>query len=124
MREDTMRLAIACFAGAVVLSGCASTNDSQTALSGSLPPDVGNGIGSQYGNYEMRPAGETHDSAGDRCVIFNWDRPLNKDFVIRYTSASCESKEHPVWMTTTKYTREVIPISQSSLKDAEGQTGP
>ena len=85
--------------------------------SGNLPHDFGNGLGSQYGNYEMRAAGETRDADGDRCVVFNWDRPLNRNFVIRYSSESCESKAHPIWMTTTKYTRAVVPISESGLKD-------
>ena len=77
---------------------------------------MGNGIGSQFGNYEMRPAGETHDITGDRRVVFNWDRPLNRNFAIRYSTESCESKEHPIWMNTTPYVRTVIPISESNLK--------
>src|SRR6185437_126051 len=112
-------LAMSAIAFATMLSGCSSTNTSAISPPPSgLPHDVGNGVGSQYGNYVMQPAGETHDSAGNRCVVFNWDRPLNKDFAIRYSSNSCESKVHPEWMTTTAYTRSVIPISQSNLAHA------
>lgn len=112
-----MRSATICCVLAMTLSGCASMHPSTAPALGNLPLDVGNGVGSQYGNYEMRPAGETHDAAGNRCVVFNWDRPLNKNFAIRYSSASCESRAHPVWMNTTDYTRAIIPISQSNLKD-------
>lgn len=117
-----MRLALICCAVLIVpvLSGCSSANFSGSSVKGgTLPFDVGNGIGSQYGNYEMHPGGETRGSEGQRCVVFNWDRPLNRQFAIRYTSASCESKEHPVWMTTTDYTRKIIPISESNLKDGQ-----
>jgi hypothetical protein len=116
-----MKLAVACCVLAMALTACASTNVSELSK-GSLPLDVENGVGSEHGNYEMVPAGETRDAAGDRCFVFNWDRPLNKDFAIRYTSASCESREHPIWMSATPYTRKVIPISESNLKGAQGQT--
>jgi hypothetical protein len=96
-----MRLAVACCSASITLalSGCSSTNVSEPPSElGGLPLNVGNGIGSQYGNYAMVPDGETLGPSGQRCFIFNWDRPLNKDFAIRYTSASCESKEHPEWV--------------------------
>lgn len=116
-----MRSATICCVLAVTLSGCASMHARNAAPAPSnLPFDIGNGTGSQYGNYEMRSAGETRDAAGDRCIVFNWDRPLNKNFAIRYSSASCESKDHPIWMNTTNYTRTVISISQSNLKDQSG----
>lgn len=111
-----MKAVIACSVIAVALSGCASMVPTRRRPPDALPLDVGDGIGSQYGNYEMRSAGETHDADGDRCVIFNWDRPLNKNYAIRYSSESCESKDHPIWMNTTAYTRTVIPMSQSNLK--------
>jgi len=76
------------------------------------------GIGNQFGNYEMRAAGETRDAVGDHCTIFDWDRPLNRNYGIRYTSQSCESKEHPAWQSATTYARSVIPISQSYLATA------
>ena len=116
-----MRLIIVCGAIVFVLSACTSR---LPLAAGGLPPEVDDGIGSQYGNYEMRPAGETKDAGGNRCVIFNWDRPLNRNFVIRYSTESCESKEHPIWMNTTPYVRSVIPIAQSNLKNAQTGTLP
>ena len=113
-----MKLAIACCGLAMALSGCSTTQLPESSAA-RLPLSVGNGVGSQYGNYEMQPAGETQDAAGNRCFVFNWDRPLNRDFAIRYSSASCESKEHPVWMSATPYTRKIIPISQSNLAPAK-----
>lgn len=114
--EGVMRSATIVGVLAVALAGCTATPVSNSVPArGTLPLDIGNGTGSQYGNYEMRPASETRDAAGNRCVVFNWDRPLNKNFAIRYSSASCESKDHPIWMNTTSYTRIVIPISESSL---------
>jgi hypothetical protein len=117
-----MRLAFACCAIAITLSGCTSGSKPPSEAV-TLPPDVGNGVGSQYGNYGGRFDGETRSPSGERCFIFNWDRPLNKDFAIRYSSASCESKEHPAWMTTTTFTRKVIPIAESHLKNAPDETG-
>jgi hypothetical protein len=110
-----LRLVLLVGAMALALSGCASAPERKPSSPGTLPFDAGNGVGSQFGNYEMRPAGEAHDAAGNRCVIFNWDRPLNRSFAIRYTSESCESKEHPEWMSATRYVRSVIPLSQSNL---------
>lgn len=113
-----MKLIIVCGAIVFALSACTSR---LPLAAGGLPAEVDNGIGSQYGNYEMTPAGETKNAAGNRCVIFNWDRPLNRNFVIRYSTESCESKEHPVWMSATPYVRSVIPISQSNLKSGQNE---
>jgi hypothetical protein len=82
---------------------------------------VNNGVGSQYGNYPAQTGGEIRGPDGERCVLFNWDRPLNKDFAVRYTSMSCESKEHPQWMTTRDGPTTVIPLSQSNLGQSVGQ---
>jgi hypothetical protein len=120
--EGELRHIAAYCVAALGLASCASTPPQKS--SPALPFDVGNGVGSQFGNYEMRPAGETHDAAGNRCVTFNWDRPLNRDFAIRYTSESCSSKEHPDWRTATPYVRTVIPISQSYLSGYQATTAP
>jgi hypothetical protein len=108
-----MRLVVACCSVslALALSGCAS------APAVDVPMSVGNGVGSQYGNYAAQMDGEMRGPAGERCVIFNWDRPLTKDLAMRLRSASCESKEHPGWMVATEISRTVIPISESNLKD-------
>jgi hypothetical protein len=82
---------------------------------------VGNGLGSQYGNYAARMDGEMRGPSGERCVIFNWDRPLTKDLAIRLRSASCESRERPGWMVSREISRTVMPISESYLKDEQGE---
>jgi hypothetical protein len=53
-----------------------------------LPPEVGGGRGSEFGNYAAVAAGET-TIKGARCVLFDWDRPLPDGNVIRLRSASC-----------------------------------
>jgi hypothetical protein len=106
-----MRSAVACcsISLALALSGCSSTR--------ALPFTVGNGRGEQYGNYGAQMAGEMRGPSGERCVLFNWDRPLTKDLAIRYTSASCDSKERPGRMVCMEISRTLIPISESNLKD-------
>lgn len=110
-----MRRTLAWCVLATALSACSSTQSPDSSAA-RLPLSVGNGIGSQYGNYAMRPGGETQDAEGNRCYVFNWDRPLNGRFAIRYTSSSCESKVHPIWMSATPYVRTVIPIGESNLQ--------
>lgn len=119
-----MKLAVACCTTsiALALSGCSSTDVPKPSSDfGGLPLNVDGGVGSQHGNYAMVPGGEMQGPSGQRCFIFNWDRPLTKGFAIRYTSASCESKGQPEWMTTTSYSRSVIPISESNLKDGQNE---
>lgn len=110
-----MRLVVACgtVAAALALSGCSST---PAAV---VPMSVGNGVGSQYGNYAAQMDGEMRGPAGERCVLFNWDRPLTKDLALRLRSASCDSPERPGWMVSTEISRTVIPIAASNLKDAQ-----
>ena len=114
-----MRLVVACCSVsiALALSGCSSTP------AANLPPGVGNGVGSQYGNYAAQMDGEMRGPSGERCVIFNWDRPLTKDLAMRLRSASCESKERPGWMVGTEISRAIIPISESNLKDEQDEAG-
>jgi len=108
---------------ALVLCGC-STTPQNAPKAIELPPSVGNGVGSQYGNYGAEMAGETRGPDGERCVLFNWDRPLTKDLALRMVSASCDSKEHPGWMVPREISRTVIPISESNLKDWKDETSP
>jgi hypothetical protein len=116
-RGSPMRLVIACCAGsmALALSGCAAT----PAVN--LPLNVGNGAGSQYGNYAGQMDGEMNGPAGERCVVFNWDRPLTKEPAVRTRSASCESTERPGRMVAKELSRTVIPMSESNLKDEQGE---
>lgn len=102
-----------CVAGFVLaLSGCTATPRA------GLPLNYGNGVGSEHGNYAAERDGETRGPAGERCVVFHWDRPLSRDLAVRLTSASCESREHPNRMTSTEMSRTVIPLSDSNLRDA------
>ncbi|MDR3517790.1 MAG: hypothetical protein P4M00_18460 [Azospirillaceae bacterium] len=116
-----MRLTVACGAVsmALALAGCAAT----PAIN--LPPSVENGLGSQHGNYGAETDGEMRGPSGERCVLFNWDRPLTRDLALRLRSASCESRERPGWMVSSEISRTVIPMSQSDLMKGEpDQTRP
>lgn len=99
----------------LALAACASP------LPPDLPTTVDNGIGEQYGNYGAVVAGETRGPSGERCVLFDWDRPLVRGFAIRYVSESCESRERPGLMVCREISRTVIPIEQSNLKDELGK---
>jgi hypothetical protein len=116
-----MRLAVACCSLALALSGCSSPKEAAPAAE--LPPSVGNGVGSQYGNYAARPEGEMRGPSGEPCVVFDWDRPLTRDLAVRVRSASCESQERPGRMVSREISRTVIPISESNLKDERDEAG-
>jgi hypothetical protein len=72
---------------------------------------------------QLRRANGRRDAraSGERCIIFNWDRPLTKDLALRLRSASCESRERPGWMISTEISRTVVPISESNLKDEQDE---
>jgi hypothetical protein len=102
---------------AAALSACSSPPQPRPPIAPvapALPPSIGNGIGSEFGNYGGKLAGDAKGPAGQHCMVFNWDRPLNRDFAIRYSSLSCD-QEGREWKTTTTYTRSVIPIAQSTF---------
>lgn len=115
-----MRFVVACCATALMLSGCAASGGPTPGL----PPTVGNGLGSQYGNYAAQMDGEMRGPSGERCVVFNWDRPLTQDLVLRLRSASCESPDHPGRMVAIDLSRTVVPISASNLKDERAEAPP
>jgi len=109
-----MRLAVVGCAGSIglALCGCAS------APPPVLPPlSVEHGLGSEHGNYAAQADGEMRGPAGERCVVFNWDRPLSNGMVVRLRSASCESKDHPGRMVATELSRTIIPMAESNLAD-------
>ena len=93
---------------ALILSGCAATGDRPPS-----PMMIDNGTGSQHGNHAARMDGEMRGPSGERCVVFNWDRPLSKDFALRLRSASCESATHPGRMTCIELERSLIPLADS-----------
>jgi hypothetical protein len=109
-----------------VLPGCSSDGDASKGAAPvlDLPLSVGNGMGSQNGNYVAQLDGEMRGPDGERCVIFNWDRPLTKDLAIRLRSASCESKERPDKMVCREISRTLIPLSESNVRDEQGGTTP
>lgn len=109
-----MRLVVACCSVsiALALAGCASQ---ATAPAPSLPMSFDNGVGSQYGNYASHRDGETRGPAGERCMIFDWDRPLSKNLAVRARSESCPSKDHPGQAVSTELSRTIIPMSESDL---------
>jgi hypothetical protein len=84
-----------------------------------MPPTVGNGLGSEFGNYAAQEDGEVKGEHGERCVAFNWDRPFRDGLAIRYRSASCESTERPGWMVCHDISRTIIPIGESNLARQE-----
>lgn len=116
-----MRLVIACCSvlAVSVLAAC-----STAPLPGpdvDRPMTVGNGLGSQHGNYAGQADGEMRLPAGERCVVFNWDRPLTNGRVLRLRSASCDSLEFPGRKIARELSRTIIPLSQSSLRDPDGK---
>jgi hypothetical protein len=115
-----MRLMVACGSVSIALasSSCSSTG---TAPAANLPVTVGNGLGSQYGNYAAQMDGEYRGPSGERCVTFNWDRPLTKELATRLRSASCESTDRPGLMVAHEISRAVIPISESNLKGEQDE---
>lgn len=102
--------AIAALATVAALAACSSTGP------GGLPPSIGNGAGSEFGNYTAESDGEMKGPSGERCVVFNWDRPISPDYALRLRSASCESAERPGWMVCRELSRTLIPIGQSNLR--------
>ncbi len=85
------------------LGGCVST-----AMAPSIYVD--NGIGSEFGNNGLQAAGQTVSPSGDRCIVFNQDRPLSKDFALRVVTESCGSASK---MECKEVSRTIIPIAQS-----------
>lgn len=116
-----MKLLVAC--GALLIaamsSGCSATREAPPAVT--LPLSVGNGLGSQHGTYAAQMDGEMRGPAGERCIIYNWDRPLTKGLALRLRSASCPSEERPGAYVARELSRTVIPMSESNLKDEQGQ---
>lgn len=95
---------------AMALAGC-SAGDPAARPPVDLPFAVGNGSGSQYGNSAARTSGETRGPAGERCILFTWDRPVTVEWAVRLTSESCESPQHPGRMICREVSRELVPIT-------------
>ena len=113
---------------ALALACCSSARNKasdagKSALAAPLLLSVGNGVGSEYGNYAAQEAGEMRGPNGERCVVFNWDRPLTHDLALRVQSTSCELKERPGWMVCRELSRTVISIAASNLKEEQDEAG-
>jgi hypothetical protein len=107
---------------ALVLACCSSPPDTAVTRKVDLPLAVGSGAGSQFGNYPAEIEGEHKGASGERCVVFNWDRPLTSTLAVRLKSESCESRGRPGWMLAKEISRTIIPIGQSNLKDGTNGT--
>ncbi|HVJ53966.1 MAG TPA: hypothetical protein VM689_15970 [Aliidongia sp.] len=78
-----------------------------------LPAEVGGGRGSQFGNYATVVAGETV-IGGERCILYNWDRPLPDGRVLRYRSASCflpNGRARAIGLDSS-----IVPMTESELR--------
>jgi len=80
-----------------------------------LPPSVGGGLGSQFGNYAAVQGEDMTNADGENCTVWNWDRPISGGLAVRVRSASCPSHEHPGRMVAVELDRTIIPLSASSL---------
>ena len=112
------RWSLAGLSATVALSACSSSKPPPPVPSAptlDLPLAINKGVGSQYGNYVAHEEREMLGEHGERCVIFNWDRPLTSELAIRLKSASCESKDAPGMMTSHEISRTVILITESNL---------
>ncbi len=115
--EEPVRLVFACCSLLIgmALSGCESAAPAPPPPP-DLAPTIGNGAGSQFGNYTAQTDGESRGPSGEPCVVYNWDRPLTTGLALRLRSASCESAEHPGRMNAHEISRTIIPMSESNLK--------
>lgn len=107
-----MRFQNAAAAGALLLlGGCASVTAPLPA-----PLAIGDGKGSEHGNYPTVPTGETHRGPdGSLCPVFEWDRPLDATTAIRYRSTTCPIPDQPDKFFSFNLDRQVIPLAQSRV---------
>ena len=81
-----------------------------------LPFTVGGGLGSQHGNYAATLSSEAFiDARGDRCPVWNWDRPISASLVLRLRSASCPDSRNPKRMIGVELGAQVVPMAKSGL---------
>lgn len=98
----------------LVLAGCAAPPPPHV----SQPPlAVGGGLGSQHGNYAARRGADVAGPDGERCIAFEWDRPVSATQAVRYVSLSCPSREIPGRMEGRQVSRSLIPLSESHVED-------
>jgi len=95
---------------ASALAACAALESSKP-----LPPTIGGGKGSEFGNYAATAAG-TVTIDGQRCYVWNWDRPFAPGKVLRYRSASCPSTEFPGRFIAIDLDHSIVPLAESDLR--------
>ena len=79
-----------------------------------VPPlNVDGGVGSQFGTYAAEQ-GDEMVIDGQPCRLFNWDRPLSAELMLRVTSASCPSRQRPVGMVCTDVGRKLLPLAATA----------
>src|SRR5690606_12092230 len=113
-RGRGMKPVIACSALSLALSGCSTV--AEKPLSETPPFEIENGPGSQHGNYAARLSTASLGADGERCVTYNWDRPLANGLALRMRSASCASRERPGLFVARELSRTIIPLSESNLQ--------
>jgi outer membrane biogenesis lipoprotein LolB len=95
---------------AAILAGCASP---VMVPDPAHPLALGDGSGSQFGNYAARVEIAASGPEGGGCTVYVWDRPLSKDYALRLTSESCPSAHNPGRMESREVSRTLVPLSQS-----------
>jgi len=105
-----LRVLCAILAVASALAACSAVEPAKP-----LPLAVGGGKGSEFGNYAAAEAG-TVTIDGQRCYVWNWDRPFSPGMVLRYRSASCPSAEFPGRFIAIDLGHSIVPLSESNLR--------
>jgi hypothetical protein len=94
-----------------ILAACATMPTPAIA-----PLAIGDGQGSEHGNYPTVPTGETHQATdGSLCPVFEWDRPLSATTAIRYRSTTCPLPGQPGRFYSFNLDRTVIPLAESRI---------
>ena len=92
------------------LAGCSANPPRE------LPFTVGGGLGSQHGNYAATLSSDVFiDARGDRCPVWNWDRPISASLVLRLRSASCPDSRNSKRMIGVELGAQVVPTANSGL---------
>jgi hypothetical protein len=101
--------------GVLFLASIAAACAAPETTPDTLPPNVDGGLGSQFGNYAAVQGEDITNADGERCVVWNWDRPISGGQAVRVRSASCPSHERPGRMVAVELDRTVIPLAASNL---------
>lgn len=89
---------------AIGLPSCIST-----AMPSASSVYLDGGLGSEYGNFGLKPVADTVSPTGERCVTFTQDRPLSPGRSLRVTTQSCGTATR---MECREVSRVILAISQ------------